>query len=203
MPVDTTPTEIKDEQKLNLINALPKEIIEVMYDLHESGMYARLAGGAVRDGLLGKPIKDFDFYFDYIPNSKDNYTKIVGQFSKVLRDWNFAPCPKIPEYDDNFLVIKMYKMPTGSTKNIQCDMIFSGQKISEFDHAICQCSLEITPKEGWKIETTTHFDTCIRNKMHVVYEKNLHNAAMCNKSIRDHTPRIRLKYPWPVFINYE
>lgn len=203
MPVDLTPSEIKDEQKLNLLNTLPNDIIWVLHDLSHNGFKAMLAGGAVRDGLLGAPIKDFDFYFDYIPNSKDNYDTVVNKLSKVLKDWNFAPCPKIPEYDDNFLVIKMYKMPTGATKNIQCDMIFSGQKISEFDHAICQCSLEITKEEGWKINTTEHFDTCIRNKMHVIYEKNIYNPAMCNKSIRDHTPRILLKYPWPVFINYE
>ena len=43
MPVDLTPSEIKDEQKINLISALPNEIIEVLYALHENGMTASKA----------------------------------------------------------------------------------------------------------------------------------------------------------------
>lgn len=41
-------------------NPLWQEVKEVLWKLHQAGWEAVLAGGAVRDSLLGKPPKDFD-----------------------------------------------------------------------------------------------------------------------------------------------
>jgi hypothetical protein len=199
----STPTQITDTDKLNLLERIPYEVIQLLYDFNNEevvknlGRGAFLAGGAVRDGLLGKGIKDYDIYFPYFhPRYGKDVLKIIFP---LIADWNKSVIAGKGEYDDSFIVIKVWKLPLLSPKNITLDIIFSGQDIQDFDHGICQAKLEVNPV---RISYTKEFEECIRNHYHLITVKNLINSEVCNRSIREHTPRILAKYDWPVVLKY-
>lgn len=160
-----------------------------------------LAGGAVRDGLLGKTIKDWDIYFPY---KHPNKIKAIELSEYFARDWSYETLSKntkVSEYPDQYAVFEFWKLFPGDTTNTVVQLIFSGQDISDFDMGICQCALDLYP--GMNIRTTKSFDKCVRHNYHEVFMSNLLNDAMMKKSLCIHVPRVAAKYPWPIFLMYD
>jgi hypothetical protein len=203
----STPTQITDTDKLNLLERIPYEVIQLLYDFNNEevvknlGRGAFLAGGAVRDGLLGKPIKDWDIYFPYLgANNTLSAYDISTYFDHTWSYQTLSKTTKVSEYPDQYKVFEFWKMLPGDTNNTVIQLIFSGQDISDFDKGICQCALDLYPEMN--IRTSKSFDACVRHSYHEVFMDNLINEAMLKKSLLTHVPRITAKYPWPVFLRY-
>jgi hypothetical protein len=190
-----------DKAAEQLVSNLPSDIIEIMSLLGTRwGPECFLGGGAVRDLLLGKEVKDWDFYFPFTPITEaltisQQLKMILGDKFKFRKyeigtehDW-------ITVYSDSYLVLDVTSEMTIPGKKLE--FIFSGQKISDFDHAICQCSLNCAT---FQLETTKWFDRCVEDKIHRIFTCNLNTPYVTNKSIHDHTKRIQKKYPWPIFL---
>ena len=190
-----------DKAAEQLVNNLPSDIIDIMSLLGTRwGPECFLGGGAVRDLLLGKEVKDWDFYFPYTP--MDESLSVIQQLKMILGDkykisnYTFDPDSYlITHYSDHYLVLAVTSQVTIPGKKF--DFIFSGQKISDFDHAICQCSINCATFE---LETTKWFDRCVTDKIHRIFTCNLNTSYVTNKAIHDHTKRIQSKYPWPIFL---
>ena len=185
----------------NLVRDLPSDIINIMSNLATVwGKECFLGGGAVRDLLLGKEIKDWDFYFPYEESCRA--IDIRGIIQRVLTDDALVSVYISGSVEDelistysSYLVLDV-KM-TNVIPNRNLDLIFSGQKIDEFDHAICQCSINCATME---LETTKWFDKCVEEKIHRIFTYNLPIPRVTHKSIHDHTKRIQKKYPWPIIL---
>jgi hypothetical protein len=184
----------------NLANDLPSDIIDIMSILGTRwGPECFLGGGAVRDLLLGKEVKDWDFYFPYV---HVNEGLIFNQQVKALLGDKFkvsnysARSLEDETYSDTYLVLDIRSQVTIPNKKLE--FIFSGQQISDFDHAICQCSVNCATLQ---LETTKWFDKCVEEKIHRIFTCNLGSKSSTYKSIHDHTKRIQKKYPWPIFLD--
>ena len=187
-----------DKSAKNLVENLPSDIIDIMSLLGTVwGDQCFLGGGAVRDLLMGKVVKDWDFYFPFV--SHNNYGGCLDSLNKIFDGWvkNKLIPTKLDEdrYDDNYLVIAGLSVKTIPSKKLE--FIFSGQQIKDFDHAICQCSINCATFE---LETTKWFDRCVEDMIHRIFTCNLPTPYATNKSIHDHTKRIQAKYPWPIFL---
>jgi tRNA nucleotidyltransferase/poly(A) polymerase len=181
---------------LSVAQNLPADIIDLMASLATVyGEDCYLGGGAVRDLIMGNPdlIKDWDFYFDF---GRDDHTH-MGVIRKFLPGLSSIAAlgPEDRTYDTD-----IYTVLRGNILDRTYDFIFSGQKISDFDHAICQCSINC---KTFELETTREFDFAVRHNIHKIFEKNLKTPYMTNKAIHDHTKRILKKYPWPVLVSYD
>ncbi len=186
-----------DKAAEQLVNNLPSDIIDIMSLLGTRwGPECFLGGGAVRDLLLGKEVKDWDFYFPYTP--MDESLNVIQQLKMILGDkykistYIYGDTDK---YSDSYLFLSVLSENTIPGKKLE--FIFSGQKISDFDHAICQCSINCATFE---LETTKWFDRCVADKIHRIFTCNLNTSYVTNKAIHDHTKRIQAKYPWPIFL---
>lgn len=184
----------------NLVRDLPSDIINIMSNLATVwGKECFLGGGAVRDLLLGKEIKDWDFYFPY--DDTTNAVAVRGIIQKLLTNDAIISVYNLSEDGDwitsysSYLVFNV-KM-TNTIPNRTLELIFSGQQISDFDHAICQCSINCATME---LETTKWFDKCVEEKIHRIFTHNLPIPRVTHKSIHDHTKRIQKKYPWPIIL---
>jgi len=186
-----------DNAAKNLVENLPSDIIDIMSQLGTVwGDKCFLGGGAVRDLLLGKEIKDWDFYFPYC-NPKDS-KEIADLVKNVFGDElhvSILYTKLDSEYDDSFLVLNLLSQKTIPNKKLE--FIFTGQQIEDFDHAICQCSINCAT---FQLETTKWFDRCVADKIHRIFTCNLNTRFSTHKSIHDHTKRIQKKYPWPIFL---
>ena len=186
-----------DNAAKNLVENLPSDIIGIMSQLGTVwGDKCFLGGGAVRDLLLGKEIKDWDFYFPFRA-TKDS-KELMDLVKRTLGDEVLLglSIPRFDaDYDDTFLVLNLISQKTIPNKKLE--FIFSGQQIEDFDHAICQCSINCAT---FQLETTSWFDRCVADKIHRIFTCNLNNRFTTHKSIHDHTKRIQKKYPWPIFL---
>ena len=186
-----------DNAAKNLVENLPSDIIGIMSQLGTVwGDKCFLGGGAVRDLLLGKEIKDWDFYFPFRA-SKDS-KELIDLTKRILGDEvhvSLLTSTFDADYDDSFLVLNLLSQKTIPNKKLE--FIFSGQQIEDFDHAICQCSINCAT---FQLETTSWFDRCVADKIHRIFTCNLNNRFTTHKSIHDHTKRIQKKYPWPIFL---
>ena len=184
----------------NLTTNLPSDIINIMSNFATVwGKECFLGGGAVRDLLLGKEVKDWDFYFPY--EDTTNAVAMRSIIQKLLTNDAIISVYNISEDGDwitsysNYLVFNV-KM-TNTIPNKTLELIFSGQQISDFDHAICQCSINCATLE---LETTKWFDKCVEEKIHRIFTHSLTTPKATHKSIHDHTKRIQKKYPWPIIL---
>jgi hypothetical protein len=184
----------------NLTDNLPTDIIDIMSLLGTRwSKDCFLGGGAVRDLLLGKEVRDWDFYFPYTPQSEG--LPIMQQLKMMLGDqfrlgpYIFGDVDEDLKYSGSYLVIGCISQVTIPNKKIE--FIFSGQQIKDFDHAICQCSVNCAT---FQLETTKWFDQCVADKIHRIFTCNLTSPYVTNKSVHDHTRRIQKKYPWPIFL---
>lgn len=198
---------ITQTQVEQFIERIPIDIIAVFQRLTQEDAITTLgipvlAGGAVRDGLLGKPIKDWDIYFPYLGanNTLTGYD-ISTYFDHTWSYQSLSKTTKVSEYPDQYKVFEFWKMLPGDTNNTVIQLIFSGQDINDFDMGICQCALDLYPEMN--IRTSKSFDACVRHSYHEVFMANLINEAMLKKSLLTHVPRITAKYPWPVFLRYD
>jgi hypothetical protein len=186
-----------DNAAKNLVENLPSDIIDIMSQLGTVwGDKCFLGGGAVRDLLLGKEIKDWDFYFPYcsLKDSKEIMNLVKNVFGDELHV-GILLTKLDSEYDDSFLVLNLLSQKTIPNKKLE--FIFTGQQIEDFDHAICQCSINCAT---FQLETTKWFDRCVADKIHRIFTCNLNTRFSTHKSIHDHTKRIQKKYPWPIFL---
>jgi len=186
-----------DNAAKNLVENLPSDIIGIMSQLGTVwGDKCFLGGGAVRDLLLGKEIKDWDFYFPFgaTKDSKELIDLVKHTLGNDVLLSSLTLKSEV-EYDDTFLVLNLLLQKTIPNKKLE--FIFSGQQIEDFDHAICQCSINCAT---FQLETTKWFDRCVADKIHRIFTCNLNTRFTTHKSIHDHTKRIQKKYPWPIFL---
>lgn len=193
---------------MKLITRMPPEVLSLVAKFLNPN-YVKifgmpfLAGGAVRDSLLDKPIRDWDIYFPFRKYDREDVSTIV---TLLGAKWYTASSVSLVSdddvYDKTYLYVRAWiPAPMGTTLNTSVDLIFSGQDITDFDHGICQCKLDFYPEA--KLTTTRLFEECVQNHYHIIKQKNLTNPYVTNKSINLHTPRILEKYPWPVMVSYE
>jgi len=185
----------------NLVTNLPSDIINIMSNLATVwGKECFLGGGAVRDLLLGKEIKDWDFYFplytqELVVSTRDILQRLLTDDAIITLYFSTTEDDEILSTYSSYLVFNV-KM-TNVIPNRTLELIFSGQQISDFDHAICQCSVNCATME---LETTKWFDKCVEEKIHRIFTHNLSIPRVTHKSIHDHTKRIQKKYPWPIIL---
>jgi hypothetical protein len=174
---------------------IPEHVVEALFEIAVSLDYLnpRLAGGSVRDLLLGQPVKDWDIFTDN--------ARIL--LPPLLEGWKIVANPKkevIESYGTKPTKIGAFFKYSNTQHGTTIELICNGMKIEDFDHAICQCHYDLVSK---RIVTTRHFEEAARNKIHKIFVKNLRTPVQAYKCFHDHTPRILAKYPWPLELCYE
>lgn len=195
---------ILEEDVAGIVEKIPPSVMELLAVFLNPNYiaifgYPFIGGGAVRDALLDRPIKDWDIYFPYMAPSKGAIADIVTALGSKWYTNNVSNTDKA--YEGGWMHLHVWTQPNPLTKTNLVDLIFSGQMLSDFDHGICQVGLSFYPSTH--IMTTNLFHECVDGQKHIILADNLINPSVCNKSIRNHTPRILAKYPWPVEIRYE
>lgn len=121
-----------------------------------------LAGGAVRDYTLNKPIKDYDFFIHGDPERNPMGVVKLGDDNEY--------------YENNTYIEAVYNAPF-IDKALKVELIFTRcpckEAIKEFDYDICEC----------------YYDPMLED---FVYTKNFHKAVdtkiiTCNKKIPNGT----------------
>lgn len=165
-----------------------KQMIEKgaeLFSLFNSPNYScAIAGGAIRDSILDKPISDIDFYI----YSKNGMTPelfnllIDNKYYNIFsgeQDYNTNVCVATctnNEQDVNIMVIK-----TPITLYIQ----------EYFDIGLCMC---IANKHG-HVFTSTAFRRDVLHKSITIYDRPSLPRYSLLKSREKHSKKIALKYP--------
>jgi len=148
-----------------------------------------LAGGAVRDFLLRKPIKDYDIYIRNTSLNKINAHKI---FESDLAKRKAAT---LSDSDNTDRVCNF-----AYADKIDCSFIFvdTALRLPEyvqiyFDIGLCKCWFD---NRAEKFVVTKEFEHDRNNKvLTAAYQAGVHENSAVGRSILEHIPRILKKYP--------
>lgn len=176
-------------------------LITVMKWLGHHHPNSVLAGGAVRDALLGKDIKDFDIYVPDVMHDEYVRNEIIGlmgeegylRMSEVVGDYPEGDQTQLPRVM-TFKYRGIHRKVGG--KNIDFQFVFSNQRPYEFDISTCMAFVDTK----WGIHTLPYFDMSVKNKKHYLMLGNLTTVEQYVISLASHLPRVVAKYPWPVEI---
>jgi len=174
------------------VDNVPEVVVGLLDFFKTGGRQAMLAGGAVRDLILGAEITDWDFFVN------DDVNWSIKNLRLFLETYNYRLLEgeSTEQYANDVFITYTFKN-LGNGKPIQ--VIVSNQTLSDFDISTCQCGLLL---DGTLI-TTPVFDDSVKYKYHSLYMRNLKTPYQLKKSLTSHVPRVLKKYPWPVIMRYE
>lgn len=169
---------------------------------------ATIAGGAVRDLVHGREIKDIDVFVEGSPNDSITLNKMRNKqhwihqmepfWKTVLYDTDWLSAIKSKKYGkkDPLIdtVVNLYN-PTysysGKTPSI--DIVFLLTNVDDyikrgFDFNLCKATFD-----GTKFSYTTSFMSDSKNKTITLCGPNNRHSILY--SLREHLPRLKSKYP--------
>ena len=167
----------------------------------EFGLYdCYVAGGSVRDFILGRDIKDIDFYI----LSKSIIE--VQALTTTLRTQGYEK-QHTPAYISNEIVsgftttvwkkeyvdVMLVQQVANTTKNHINDYINA-----TFDVGLCMCYID---KKGNRYVNEAFLEDKVNNTITFYQRPQLTNTQVY-RSISEHIPRIKSKYNYPTRISY-
>ena len=159
-----------------------------------------IAGGAVRDQIMGKPINDIDIYCNLLMKSK----AVQKTFLQVLDTmfsgkWIGTPTTTFDSKYNKFHVTSVELIGGPKLEFISIDPKDTiASIIDRFDIGLCQASIY---KE--KLWTSDEFQRDKENKTLTVYPNRLSSSQIC-RCFTYHLPKLILKYPeHEVRVSYE
>ena len=170
------------------------ELINIMKSLQVKEDYSiMLAGGAVRDSILGKEIKDFDLFI-----TSSSMFWVGKEFKETLTINGYSKGGK-DEYEG-----QGFEVWTKEELRKPVQLIFNQYNtemkvLSEFDFAICQVAhlFYINGKSKGYLRKTSAYNKSYRERKHYLTMNRYSEKYM--KRVK----KILDKYPWPVEITLE
>ena len=176
---------------------IPDPIIDLMEMFKVTSLYFKngtLAGGAPRDLMNDKPVKDWDFFFDIVYKPLSDSGKLMVK--QHMADVGFYPNKEIisSEYPESTWEVVDYIEPKSKTS---VQLIWSRDTIHQFDHSSCMIEYDYVNQ---RLITNELYDWTMENKIHLLLVNNFMTNYQVEKAVRSHTNRISIKYPWPVIL---
>lgn len=150
-----------------------------------------IAGGAVRDTLNGRPVKDIDVFLHSSPDDLTGCQKLADAlYDRDFAGWGENAAADYPENDNTFSVVTLTK-GIGSSP---CQLIFLNRDPVEnvkqhFDFDISKCWVT-----RYKVWATPDCRAAMVNKR-VSYCPGLKANKEQRGSSRERLARLKLKYP--------
>lgn len=181
-------------------------LYEVMQWLKKHHPKSLLAGGAVRDALLGQEIKDWDIYVPDVAEDENVRNEIISIMGGNGYIRNADLYVDYPEGDKTQLPrVLTFKSGSwvsrrGSKAKARKDFqfVFTNQAPYQFDISTCMAWVNT----DFEIETSPLFDTSVKVKKHFVLMENLLTVEQQVICFNSHLPRVLAKYPWDAVVLY-
>lgn len=174
-----------------------QQVVDILSEAKEQGLYAFVSGGFVRDTILGKPIKDIDVFvlhgkrykFESIdtvlpdvsannlmlPLKYGNYRTIGGSGTNIRED-----------------VLNIEQYPYSQVDVIYLNHITPENACYNFDCSICQCYAILNDNGELEIRVSKDFMDYVNNNIIYLYSDI--------QTTDSHIDRVKNKYPDAIFV---
>lgn len=181
---------------------MSKHIAKVMEDLAKvfGEDKVLLAGGAVRDHLNGREIKDYDIFILNHMHVKleASIINLLGSDYTIRKHVRYASKYKHPMVVTTFDINYKHKMEPlnlifvkhGNTK---------GTILNSFEIGLCVCWLDL---HTGKFVTTPRYDRDLKDKQLTVKLPKSSTPQQLAVTFNDHVQRVKAKYDWPIRLEY-